>query len=126
MMAVKLVIGLLVAFFIVTFAAENRDVVKVLYYGGFQYEGALWTSLLAAVGFGGALATIGLGVSLIKAKGRNIGLRSKINMLEKDLKDLKQRPVPDEPGVYPPLGREDELQSLPQTSEVRALAGRAE
>jgi len=125
MMAVKLVVGLLIAFFIVTFAAENQDPVKVVYYGGFQYEGNLWIPLLASVGFGIVLTTLALGLSLIKAKGRSVSLRSKINMLEKSLKDLKQRPVPDEPGVYPPLGVVEEPKSLPQVSERRALAGRA-
>jgi len=105
MMAVKLVIGLLIVFFLVTFAVKNQQDVIVSYYFGYSYGVKLWMAVLASFALGAVLTGLGWAVSSIREKSRNWSLSRKIVKLEKELESLKQKPLPDEPNVYPPLSQ---------------------
>lgn len=101
MMAVKLVLGLLLVFFMVTFSAKNQQTVDLVYYGDFKYSINQWMVILASVGLGVLVTSLGLGYSLLKEKTKGWRLARKVKAIEKELKDIKQRPIPDTPGVYP-------------------------
>lgn len=103
MMAVKLVLGLIVVFFLVTFAVKNQQDVDVSYYFGYHYNVKLWVALMASFVLGAVVTALGWTVSSIKEKSRNYRLTKKVSKLQKELEDLKQKPLPDEPDVYPSI-----------------------
>jgi len=101
MMAVKFVIGLLIAFFLVTFAAKNQQDVIVSYYLGYNFDVKLWVAILASFATGAVITFIAAGFAMLKQQGRIWSLNRKVSNIEKELDDLKQKPLPDEPTVYP-------------------------
>lgn len=118
-MAVKLLLGLLVVLFIITFAGQNPQSADIFYFFGLEYNTRVWMVALAPLGVGMALMAILFGFYLFKEKGRNWMLLRKVDKLEEEVKELKQRPLPDLPGVYPSL---HEKQSLaPPKEATRAL-----
>lgn len=121
MLAVKLVLGLMVVFFLVTFAVKNQGMVDVSWFFGYEYTVRLWAAILVSFGAGALLAGLGWAVSSLREKGRNWRLSRKVARLEKDLAELKQKPLPDEPGVYPSPGREP----APQVSAAAETFSRA-
>jgi len=123
MMAVKFLIGLLVVLFLVTFAAKNQQDVVVAYYGGYELAAKLWVAILGAFAAGVALAAVGAGFSVLRVKSRSWSLSRKVSKLEQELNDLKQKPLPDEPAVYPSV--HNEAKALPQTSEIKSLPAQA-
>ena len=132
MMAVKLVVGLLVVLFLATFAAKNQQPVDISYYFGYEYHVKLWVAILVSMLAGAFLIGVGWAVSAIKSKSRNYRLSRKVARLEEELNAIKQKPLPDEPGVYPSLeetegsGRLDRprmkaLPESPSSSESSSL-----
>ncbi|MGK7345624.1 MAG: LapA family protein [Candidatus Nitrospinota bacterium M3_3B_026] len=117
MLAVKLVLGLIIVFFLVTFAVKNQGMVDISYFFGYEYTVRLWVAILASFGAGALLAGLGWAVSSLREKGRNWRLSRKVSRLEKELTELKQKPLPDEPGVYPVPG-EEPAASLPIAAET--------
>ncbi len=102
MMAVKFIIGLLLIFLLVTFAVKNQQDVMVSYYMGHEFNVKLWLAILIAFLAGAVLSAIGVGFSLVREKGKSWRLNRKVTKLEAEIDQLKQKPMPDEPSVYPP------------------------
>ncbi len=120
MMAVKFVIGLLIAFFLVTFAAKNQQEVIVSYYLGYSFDVKLWVAILASFAMGAVITFIAAGLSMLKQQSRIWSLNRKVLKVEKELDDLKQKPLPDEPSVYPALESGARL-ITPPVKEVKTL-----
>ena len=101
MMAVKFIIGLLLVFLLVTFAVKNQQEVIVSYYMGYEFNVKLWLAILIAFVAGTTLSAIGVGFSLVREKGKSWGLNRQVVKLKDEVDQLKQKPIPDEPSVYP-------------------------
>ena len=84
-----------------TFAATNNTDVELKYYFGRQYDLKLWVLVLASLGIGFALAGVGWLYTYMRLSARSALLSSKVTTLDKQIKDLQQKPYPDEPTVYP-------------------------
>ncbi len=114
-MAVKLLLGLLLTLFIITFAGQNPQSADIFYFFGLEYNTRVWVIALAPLAAGAIITSIVFGYYLFKEKGKSWMLSRKVDKLEEELKELKQRPLPDLPGVYPSL---HEKQSLPPPKEA--------
>jgi len=123
MKAVKFVLGLLVIFVLVTFAIQNQQDTRISYYFGYNFNVQLWLAILASFAIGAILAGIGSGFSLLRLKARNWSLSRKIDKLEKQVSELEQRPLPDEPNVYP--APESTEPALLAASEMKSIPARA-
>ena len=119
MMAAKFIIGLLVIFALLTFAVKNQQDVLVSYFFGYQISAKLWVAILASFAIGAVIASIGAGFSVMKLKSRNWSLARKMAKVEEELNSIKQKPMPDEPSVYPSPGNEPSR--LPPPREVKSL-----
>ncbi len=124
MTAIKFVLGLLAIFVLVTFAIENQQDVEVSYYFGYNFSAKLWLAIMASFAAGAILAGIGAGFSVLREKGRNWSLSRKVDRLEKEVSELKQRPLPDEPDVYPaPESAEPTLLAAGEIKSIPAKVG---
>lgn len=106
-MAAKLFIGLVLILVMATFAAVNNNDVEFTYYFGISYKVKLWWVVLGSFGIGLLLAGTGWFVTFIKLIARTRSLDGKVSALEKELKALRQKPLPDEPSVYPTVIRSE-------------------
>lgn len=127
-MAVKFVLGLLVIFILITFAVKNQQDVVVSYYFGYGADVKLWVAILVSFALGAGLAVIGAGFSLLREKSRNWSLSRKLSKLEDEISEMKQKPLPDEPDIYPAQGAAAkpqlagrEMKSLPAKAGVSPL-----
>ncbi len=123
MRSVKFVLGLIVIFVLVTFAIQNQQDVKISYYFGYSFNAQLWLAILASFAIGAILAGIGSGFSVLRLKARNWSLSRKIDKLEKQVSDLEQRPLPDEPNVYP--ASESTEPALLAAGEMKSIPAKA-
>lgn len=124
MMAVKFVLGLLAIFILVTFAINNQQTVEISYYFGHNYSAKLWLAIMISFIAGAVLAGIGASFSILRVKAKNWSLSRKLGRLEKELGELKQKPLPDEPDVYP--GPEPATPSLlAAANEMKSIPARA-
>lgn len=123
MMAVKFVLGLLAIFVLVTFAINNQQDVLISYYFGYNFSAQLWLAIMASFVIGAILAGIGASFSVLRVKSRNWSLSRKMNRLEKEVSELKQKPLPDEPDVYP--APESTAPALLLASEMKSIPARA-
>jgi uncharacterized integral membrane protein len=103
MMALKYFVGLIFTLLIVTLAISNNQRVELQYFFDLHYETAVWVVALAGAGIGFILAGMGWFVTFVKLKAKNHTLKSRVLSLEKELKDVRSRPLPDEPPVYSAL-----------------------
>ena len=101
-MAVKFLLGLILIFFLVTFASKNNEMVTVSYYFGYSYSLNLWVATFTALGLGSLLTCHIWMIDHFRLSYQNRSSLRQIASLEKELADLKQAPLPDEPSVYPP------------------------
>ncbi|MBI5814954.1 MAG: DUF1049 domain-containing protein [Nitrospinae bacterium] len=92
LMAVKLALGLLLVFFIVSFAAKNQQNVLVSYYFGHEYNAPVWFVVVFSFLSGALLASLLWAISLIREKGRSWSLSRKNAKLEDQLRELTQKP----------------------------------
>ena len=126
MMAVKFIIGLLLVFLLVTFAVKNQQEVLVSYYMGYEFNVKLWLAILIAFVGGFVLSAIGVGFSLVREKSKCWSLNRKVVKLEGEIGQLKQKPIPDEPSVYPSTSDASAQvahipKALPASSSVKSL-----
>lgn len=119
MMAAKFVLGLLAIFVLITFAINNQQTIELSYYFGYEYSVKLWLLIMGAFATGALLAGVGASFSLLRVKGRNWSLSRKMGRLEKEVSELKQKPLPDEPDVYPAL--ESSAPALIAPSEIKSI-----
>lgn len=123
MLAIKLIVGLLLIFFVITFAAKNQQPVDISYYLGYDYNVKLWIAILVSFGLGIVLSGIGWSISFVREKSKNWGLSRKIKKLEEEINELRQKPLPDETHVYPSKHAEHKPAELPASlKETKALA----
>jgi uncharacterized integral membrane protein len=126
-MAPKLLIGLLILLFLVSFAAKNGQTVTVAYYFGYQFETWLWAVGVVAFVAGVLLTGAIWGVSALMGMADRGRLRKQVARLEQELSDIRKRPLPDEPPLYrssSPVGGGSEPASLPSRSvEPKRLPG---
>ncbi|VAX20179.1 hypothetical protein MNBD_NITROSPINAE04-2351 [hydrothermal vent metagenome] len=123
MKAVKFVLGLVVIFVLVTFAIQNQQDTRISYYYGYVFNVQLWLAILASFAIGAVLAGIGSGFSVLRLKARNWSLSRKIDRLEKKVSELEQRPLPDEPNVYPAPGSTEP--ALLAAGEMKSIPAKA-
>jgi uncharacterized integral membrane protein len=123
MMAVKFVLGLLLVFFLVTFATQNQQEVTVSYYGGYTFTINLWVAILVSFGLGAILVSLGAGFSIMMLKSKNWSLGRQVTKLDDKICELKQKPLPDEPTVYPT--HEAAVAEVAPASEPKALPQQA-
>ena len=102
-MAARLIFGLIFLIAMATFAATNNTDVELQYYFGHQYNLKLWVLVLASLGIGFILAGAGWLFTFMRLSTKSALLSSKVTSLDKQIKELQQKPWPDEPTVYPAL-----------------------
>ncbi|MBF0170238.1 MAG: LapA family protein [Nitrospinae bacterium] len=120
-MAPKILLGLLIIFLGVTFAAQNPQEVTVGYFVGPRYTTYVWVVAVVSFGLGAAAMALAWGVSAFRS-GREKGrLRRNVARLEEELAALKKRPLPDEPPVYP-VAALRQRQALPPVERPKMLA----
>ena len=104
LMAVKLVLGLIVVFFVISFAVKNQQQVTVSYYFGHEYSAPIWFVVIFSIIAGVLISSVFWAFSLIREKGRNWSLSKKAAKMEERLKEISQRPpAPVERGAVPNL-----------------------
>ncbi|MBI4667292.1 MAG: LapA family protein [Nitrospinae bacterium] len=99
-MAVKLVLGLMVIFLFVLFAAQNQQSVGVTFFFGYQYTAPMWLMAALCFGLGAAISVVAGAVAIISEKSRNFRLSRRVAKLEEELSGLKSRPISDDPALY--------------------------
>ncbi|MDH5510480.1 MAG: LapA family protein [Nitrospinota bacterium] len=96
-------IGLAIFLLVVGIAITNQQEVTVTYYFGHSWTGKLWVAIMASFGAGVLMATAFSSLLLVREKLRFGMLNRKTGRLEEEVKSLRQRPMPDEHPVFPPV-----------------------
>jgi len=89
------VVAIVILFFGVTFAYQNRQTVDVSYYFGLSWNGPLALALLAAVAIGvviGFLATLRI---VLRLQRQLAATRGEMRQIEQEVQNLRALPIKD-------------------------------
>lgn len=118
-MAYKVTLGLLLLLVLSLLAWANNSDVELTYYIGEKKTVKLWVALFGSLGIGFLLGGAGWLFTFLRLSASNKGLAWKVEKLEQEIAELRQKPLPDELPVYPAptLNKAEPAAALPSPGQ---------
>jgi len=89
------VVAVVILFFGVTFAYQNRQTVDVSYYFGLSWNGPLALALLAAVAIGVAIGFLATLRTVLRQQRQLAAARNEMRQVEQEVQNLRALPIRD-------------------------------